>query len=132
MLKNLPSEFQCILDLQETSVRHDEWVRANLCNCYSANGGGQPQRHGLRDNRISQQCSRNNFAVGTTDYNPRSWRWCCSGVVHALESSVGAPQWTPFIGILMAQAYRWPDLGLLSSPVTSLAVVKAQWPICVS
>ena len=109
--------------------QHGRWTRVNLQdfrNCRSAYSGGHPQRHEQHGNRTSQQCSRNIYFVRTTNHNPRSWDWCRSRGAHNPESSVLGPMVDIFHWGLMAQAYNWPDLGLVSSPVTSLAVVKAQ------
>lgn len=47
-------------------------------------------------------------------------------VGHIVTPSMNDPRHTAAPEPLMAQAYRWPDTGLFLSPVTSLAVVKAQ------
>ena len=101
MLKNFSSNFQCILGSQEASVpgMADGFAQiSSNPHLPSAYGGVHHQRHEQHDNRISQQCSRNIYVVGTTDHNPQSWRWCRSGDTHTSESSFIFP---------IVDTFRW-------------------------
>ena len=76
--------------------RHGRRIRADIQEVRSCCSTpyirrGHPQRHEQHNNRISQQCSRNIYVVGTVDHNIRSWRWCRSGDAHTSESSVVIP-----------------------------------------
>ena len=83
MLKYFPSNFQRILDLQNTSV-------LGMANGFAPDSRKSAvsilhKAAGTHGDRISQQCNRNLYVVGATD------RWCRSDDAHILESFVVGP-----------------------------------------
>ena len=145
MLKIFPSEFLTNLgSARGLRPQHGNCIRANLQEVRNHRKSAinvLRTAAGTRDAMSNMMIALHNSAVAIFVWSAiliidavammaKSWR--APSLAPSSQSSIERSGCMAELKELMAQAYRWPDLGLVSSPVTSFAVVKAQWPICVS